>query len=311
MKPSLVASIPLFLIALAACNKSAKTDTAAQESDEVFATFYPITFFAGRIAGDAVPVVCPLPGDADPIFWKPSREQLAAYQSAALILTNGASFEKWLQTASLSPSKLVDTGAAFAGDLVRYEEAVEHRHGPSGDHSHEGIDGHTWLDPVNAIAQAEAIRTALSKRWPEHADGFATNCKALTADLQELQSRFESLGELPPLLASHPAYNYLAERFGWDIDNLDLDPESMPTEDQLADIAKRLETHRAPIILWEAEPLPAIAAKLESDFGLRSVVFSPCELLSIEAARSGEDYLSVMEANLDRLAAALKTPAAP
>ena len=85
----------------------------------------------------------------------------------------------------------------------------------------------------------------------------------------------------------------------------------MPTAEQLADIAKRQETRRAPIILWEAEPLPAIAAKLQSDFGLVSVTFSPCELLSAEQAQSGADYLSVMGANLDRLAAALKTPASP
>src|SRR5262245_38391727 len=43
----------------------------ARAVKEVWTTFYPTTYFAKRIAGDTVKVVCPLPESEDPAFWKP------------------------------------------------------------------------------------------------------------------------------------------------------------------------------------------------------------------------------------------------
>jgi hypothetical protein len=48
-------------------------------------------------------------------------------------------------------------------------------------------------------------------------------------------------------------------------------------------------------MVWEAEPLPSVAARLK-DWGLASIVFEPC-------ARTPEErhLLSVMGSNVDRL----------
>ncbi len=60
---------------------------------------------------------------------------------------------------------------------------TSHRHGPEGEHTHKGIDGHTWLDPINAKIQAAAIRQAFAKKWPAHAESFERNFQSLVADL--------------------------------------------------------------------------------------------------------------------------------
>ena len=60
-----------------------------------------------------------------------------------------------------------------------------------------------------------------------------------------------------------------------------------------------LSEHPARWMLWEAEPLPDTVGRLR-ELGVASVVFDPA------GNRPGEgDYLSVMQANLDRLEAAL------
>ena len=46
----------------------------------VFVVNYPLQYFAERISGPDVRVVFPAPADGDPAFWKPSPEQIAAYQ---------------------------------------------------------------------------------------------------------------------------------------------------------------------------------------------------------------------------------------
>lgn len=265
----------------------------------VCTTFYPTTYFTQRIGGDLVEVVCPLPADEDPIFWVPAPEAVDQYQKADLIVINGADFELWVGLVSLPPSKTVDTAGPLGQELMRYQGAVAHSHGAGGQHAHQGIDGHTWLDPQNAKTQADEIRKALQRLLPEAADQLQANYAALAVDLDALhQALLELSGVIKDrhLLASHQAYNYLAKRYGWNLTSLDLDPEKMPDEKTLAGIRRKLESKPAGIILWESRPADEIAARFNDELGLVSVVFSPCE-----QPPEGSDYIGVMNQNVARL----------
>lgn len=296
-------------LCLAGCFDEASAPQTASAKPSVYTTFYPTAYFAERIAGDLVDVVCPVPDGEDPIFWNPSREVLAEYQTADLIVINGAEFEKWITHVSLPASRVVNSAAGLPDGFLTFE-ATRHRHGVGGEHTHEGIDGHTWVDPLSARYQVGRIAEALEQRWPEQTRDFKRNAAALQEDLDALLAR---LSELEPrvkrvtLLASHPAYDYLGRRLGWTIVNFALDPESVPDDAQLGALAKKLEeVGAAPrVLLWEAEPLAETAMLLRERLGITSVLFSPVELLDPELAKQGEDYLSIMYANADRLAEAL------
>jgi len=282
---------------------------AGEGKPTVYTTFYPTAYFAERIGGDAVEVVCPVPEEADPAHWRPKPDVLTQYQRADLIVINGAGFEQWIDQVSLPVSRIVNTSAPFEDRWLRYEEAVTHTHGPEGEHSHEGLDGHTWLDPVNAQAQAEAIRDALVELAPQHEGDFQSNFSALAGDLDALHQRLQELTEQyddQPLLASHPAYNYLIDRYGWNVRNLDLDPETMPDEETFERIRHTLEEHSAEYLIWEEAPAPEIAERFGEELELQSIEFSPAELLSEEARQEGEDYLSIMRRNIENLRPALE-----
>ncbi|MEM7622775.1 MAG: metal ABC transporter substrate-binding protein [Planctomycetota bacterium] len=301
----------IILLTLAGCGGNASGTDAGSGSapdsaagvanaprDVVMTTFYPTTFFAERISGGLVPVECPLPADTDPIFWRPPADVISRYQRAGLIVLNGAEFEKWALTAPLPRSRLVNSAAGFRDRFVTMETTT-HSHGPAGEHSHEGTDGHTWLDPRNAALQVDAIRDAMADAFPAHADAFAANAGSLSADLASLDERFAALTPKlgnTRLLASHPAYNYIAARYGWDISNLDLDPERELSADELASITG----DAAPtVLLWESEPIPASLATLAAA-GVRSVIFAPGETTPARG-----DYLDLMRDNLDALEAVL------
>jgi zinc transport system substrate-binding protein len=277
---------------------------AAEDKPQVYTTFYPTQYFAERIGGDLIEVSNPVPEDADPIFWQPGREDLLAYQGADLIILNGAGFEKWVATATLPEDRVVDTAKPFESEFITYQDAITHSHGAVGEHSHEGLDGHTWLDPHHAKVQANEIRAALAARFPEHAEAFEQGYAALAADLDALDQTFAAYQESyddQPFFASHPAYNYLARRYGWNVDNLDLDPEEMPSDEVFADIRARMAEHPAEYIVWEGEPLPEVAERFKDELGLESITFSPAELLSAEEQAAGIDYLDVMRANLEAI----------
>jgi len=294
---------PMVVLAgfVAACGSEPDATTTSKSGPfEVATTFYPTTYFAERIAGDDARVVCPLPDGEDPIFWMPDEAALGVFQAADLIVVNGAEFEKWIDKVSLPESRVVRTADGFADAWMKFEHAVTHQHGPGGAHAHTGVDGHTWVDPVHAVVQADAIRAALALRIPAHADDFARRFVALKADLDSLGEALRGLGAVPEgrwLYASHPAYNYVARRYGWPVVNLGLDPGALPGDEEFASIRAKLAEKPASFLVWEAPPLPEIAARFERELGLTSVVFSPCETPDPD----GRDYLAVMRANVEAL----------
>lgn len=292
----------------ASCERGAEevsaTETGEVARGVVMTSFYPLTYFAQRISGGDVEVRSPLPADADPASWRPTGEDVAAMQQAAVVFVNGASFEEWVATAPLARSRVVDTTASLHDALLRYETAVTHSHGLEGTHSHEGIDGHTWLDPVNAMAQAEAVRDGMTNAFPGFEAGFTQRCGALLADLRELDAELRALApamEDVAVICSHPAYNYIAQRYGWKIVNVDIPPQEPIADGTIDDLLSRVEEMPSRrIVLWESEPIAANEAVFRERMGAQSVLFSPCE-----AASEGGDYLERMRENIERLGASV------
>jgi len=262
------------LCVLAACGDEPGVASPERVGKPVVRTsFYPVTYFTERIAGDLVRVDCPLPADADPIFWHPDADAIRTYQEADLVVLNGAKFEKWALSVSLPENRVVRSADRFPDEWITFEEASAHKHGPSGTtHTHEGVDGHTWMDPVLAKRQAAAIRDALKRLLPESAASLDSRFDALAKDLDALDELFRALPtEGRILVATHPAWNYPARRYGWKLVN---DPDAA-----------------GDVRLWEGDP---------GAEGPREVRFSPCE------QDDGEDYLAAMRGNLARLRAALE-----
>ncbi len=300
---------------LGGCGKKAEPlpEATTTEQPVVMTTFYPTAYFAQRIVGESVniAVINQAPAGADPASWNPSDEDITRYQLASLILLQGAGFEKWIATAALPRTRIVDTTAGLDQPFITHQ-TTSHSHGPAGDHTHAGIDAHTWLDPVIASAQASAVATALATRFPEYATEFAANAEAFASDLAALDERWQTLAPRlgqATLLAAHPTYNYPARRYGFTVANLDIDPNAVLSEDEInavrsaAEAAPRDRTVR--IMLWESEPRTDTVEQLERLCGVRSVVVRPAESLTPEAAKAGEDFLTIMHRNLDRLDAVL------
>ena len=266
---------------------------------KVLAVNYPLAFFAERIGGEAIEVDFPVEPGVDPAFWKPTAEAIGRFQSADLILKNGADFAKWIKTTSLPDSIVVDTSTAFTESLIVVQDGATHRHGDEGEHSHEGVASTTWLDFGLAIQHAAAVRDALIQLLPEKSATFETNFAALRQELETLDGEFaftaQSLSETP-LVASHPVYQYAARRYGLRIRSLLWEPEIVPDEEAMKQLAALLEGHPASVMIWEAQPAEASVAKLAS-IGVSSVVSSP----SGNRPPEGGDFLGVMRSNIEAL----------
>lgn len=289
--------VALIVILLIGCKPAVEAPAPTAGKPRVAVVNYPLAFFVERIAGDLVEMHFPAM-DGDPAFWKPSAAEVRAFQSADLILLNGASYAKWTAWASLPDSKTANTSAAFRDAFIAVKAEAAHQHGKGGEHSHAGTAFTTWLDSNQAQQQAASVHRALARLLPAHSEMLANNFAALQRDLVSLDADLRGiaadLGDTP-LLGSHPVYQYLARGYGLNIRSVHWEPDAMPDAAGWAKLAALRKTHPAKVMLWEAAPNETIVAKLKAR-GIRSVMFAPC------ANRPGStDWLAMMRANVAAL----------
>lgn len=293
-------SCAALLVSCGEKQKSTESDRGDRKPT-IAAVNYPLAYFADRLAGDFATIVFEVPPDEDPAFWKPTDEQIARIQQADLILLNGASYAKWVATASLPPNSRVVTSESFETTYLK-AEGVTHAHGKKAeDHSHGGFAFTTWLDLKQAAAQAAAAANAIAREFPDHKEVVMDNLAMLLSDLKDLDRVMASATAMlkgAPVIASHPVYQYWERAYGLVVPSLLWEPEMDLTEEAMADLRKIQDAHPgAAIFIWEGEPLPAHIEKLRS-VGLTSVVVSPC------ANRpSSGDFLSVIKRGITSLQA--------
>ena len=278
-----------------------EAEVAASGPIVVYAVNYPLAYFAARIGGSDVEVTFPAPADEDPAYWNPTAEEIAAFQSADIVFLNGAGYAGWTEKASLPRSKLVNTSAGQSDRFIEADESLVHAHGPEGEHEHGTLAFTTWLDPTLAIDQARAIRDALTAQRPEAGARFDTAFAELETELMELDAALlvaASALDETPVIGSHPVYQYLASRYGIDLRSVHFEPDEAPSDAGWRELRELQQERAAPLMLWEAEPMPSTRERLAQEFGISSIVFSPCA-----NTPDVDDYMSVMRANAQRLSA--------
>jgi zinc transport system substrate-binding protein len=290
-----------------ASSASARSDASAPAvRTEILVSNLPLLVFAKVAVGDVTPVVLPIPEDVDPPFWKPTAEDVVRLQSAAVVLVNGATYERWLPSVTLPMSRVVDSSAGFASELLESVEDVTHSHGPAGVHSHQGTAFTTWMDFALAAKQADAVAEAVATRVPAIAANPAAAAAArerggkLADQLRALAERTRAAGRAlaqRPILGSHPVYQYLARGAGLNMKSVHWEPDAAPTPEQWKELDAVRATHPASVMLWESAPLPHVVQELASR-GVASIVIEP---MGNADDRSVQNWLSAMEANVARL----------
>lgn len=300
----------LLLVALG-CSKKEASQAAlptARQAASVYAVNYPLAYFAERLAPEGIEVVFPAPLNVDPAFWKPTPDAIGQYQSAQLILLNGAGYARWTRYATLPKSRMVVTVEGCREELLQTGEAVAHQHGPGGQHAHQGTAFTTWLDMSLALCQASHVRDALMDLSPANIDAIDAKFDALRADLTQLDTRLRGASEAwgdRPMLASHPVYQYLSDAYGLRIESVHFEPDEALGPKDIEELESLVARHPAKLMLFEADPLPE-TKRLLRDHGIATVVFNPAA-----QPPSDGDFLRVMTDNADRLACATGAQTCP
>lgn len=277
-------------------------NTSIELPAKVLTVNYPLEYFASTILGELGQVTYPGPANEDPAYWVPSTEIAQQYQQADLVLLNGAGYAQWLDKFSLPRKNQLNTGASFRDQWISETEAVTHSHGPDGEHSHTGFAFTTWLDPMLAIQQANAIHSTLKTLIPDQQRTFAQNHRPLIEELNHLDSE---IGDLlskqsnQAWLASHPVYQYFARRYELSMESLHWEPGQELEASDWVQLDEILNAHPAKHMLWEGEPANSVKEGLKSR-GVTPILFETVSTRPVTG-----DYMKSMWGNFERLKQAL------
>ena len=222
------------------------------------------------------------PQDQDPERYQPDLSQLTELQSMSLIILNGAHFETGMTTVSLPLSKVFHTASHLKKSWLSYpDHTVEaHRHGKGEKHTHRGVDGHTWMDPVLLKKQLSALARRLrQKNVPVDLDKVTLLYHQID-HLDQLWRKIASQLNSKQILSNHQSYRYLAHRYHLNIASVDLSPNTSPSSLNLKSLTHMLEHQgkdsQQTIMLWETDPSPDLVNMLRQ-IGIRSITIHTLE----------------------------------
>jgi zinc transport system substrate-binding protein len=296
--------LSLVLVPLAgACDAGAGADEAPGDPVTVVASFYPLAHAAERVGGDAVSVTNLTPPGVEPHDLELTPDDLEAIATADVVVYIGGGFQPSIEEAVEAEASGSALDALDGIDLLEPSDHDEHGDSATGDDPVG--DPHVWLDPTIYAAIVERVASALGDAAPPAASRVGEAASSFRAELESLDGDFrDGLADCRTrvMITNHAAFGYLAAAYGLDQEAISgISPESEPDPARIAELAAEAEADGVTTIFTEDLVSADVADTLAREAGLDTAVLSPLEGLTDEQVAAGDDYLSVMQQNLEAL----------
>lgn len=189
------------------------------------------------------------------------------------------------------------------------DEHAEEDAGHSEDdgHGHGELDPHMWLDTDRMADTADGLADRLAEADPDGADAYRANAEEVRGELEEIGSEYDdglAQCDSRELVVNHSAFGYLADAH--DLEQIGisgLDPETEPSPARIAEVADLVKEHEVTTVFTETLVSPAVAETIADEAGAETAVLDPIEGITDDSP--GDDYPSVMRANLETLRSGL------
>jgi zinc transport system substrate-binding protein len=298
----LSAAISVIVVVLVVSGLCAACSSASFDPSgtSVVASFYPLAEAAEQVGGANVSVTNLTAPGVEPHDLELTPDQIEAITTADLVLYLGGGFQPAVE----------DAIGDAQGTVVDLSEGLRDLPVPDTETS-PGLtsDPHVWLDPVAYRQVVGRVESALADVDPSGAAAFAANAAALSARLTLLDREYRSglaSCDRTVIVTSHAAFGYLAQRYGLQQEPITgLSPEAEPDPQRLADLKTLVEQTGVTTVFTEDLVSPKVAETLASETGISTAVLNPLESITPDQLAAGQDYVSIMEENLDTLREAL------
>jgi len=342
MKKKLLLVLLAVMLVLSACGNNDKKDSKSNSGSNdsallnVVTSFYPIYYMTKQIGGEQVNVVNLIATGVEPHDWTPKSKDLLTASDADLLLYHGVGLETWidnfvngLEKDSGVVIKQVSDGIKLIdSDEEEHEhdaedEAHDHDHdhdAESDDHDHDAeddghnhshdIDPHTWVSPKSARIIAANIKDSLIEVDPDNKSVYESNYEVLEQKLKAIDEQYEQqLANVPlrTIVVSHQSFGYVARDYNLEqIAIMGLSPSAEPRAQDIKNISNLVKDRGVKVIFFEELVSDKLAKMLASEAKVETNVIYSLEGLTTKQEQAEEDYLTLMERNLQNLVEALQ-----
>ncbi len=293
---------------------------SSDEMITIVTSFYPLQFALEGIVGE-LGTVTNIGAGRDPHDFEPSTQDMVVLQQADLVVLQGADFEPWGDDVMVRlESDAVPVVIATAPLTLhegghQHEEHEEDNHAEEShdekheaeeghEHDHGMYDPHTWLSPVLFSQMVDHLTDEIIAIDPTNAAIFQENTAVLKAELATLDTEYANRlanCSLSEVITSHEAFGYVADQYNFSVHSIaGLSTQDTPSVATLAELRAEAQEGIGAILL-EENSITAYGETLARETGLQTLSINPIAYIIPE----GEDYLSLMRANLDTFATAL------
>jgi zinc transport system substrate-binding protein len=284
----------------------ATSSARTQKRISVVAAFYPLAEAAKQVGGRYVTVHNLTPAGAEPHDLELASDQVDLVLGARVVIVMGKGFQPSVEAAA----KQRDGTTVSVLSRLTAVKSKGKRVAPGGAVTPDALDPHVWLDPVLMRSVVDIVKGALIKADPRHAATYRANAANYSAKVGTLDADYRgglTTCKRKLIVTSHEAFGYLAKQYGLrQLGITGIDPEAEPDPEHLAELTKLVKRKGVTTIFTESLVSPKVAQTLAREAGgLRTEVLNPLEGLTDRQLAQGENYLSVMRANLLKLRAAL------
>ncbi|TKX82377.1 metal ABC transporter solute-binding protein, Zn/Mn family [Halorubrum sp. SD626R] len=305
---------------LAGCSGAAGGGSGDSEGfDGGYAAFFTLNDWANEVVGDRASFESPVEVGRLGHGWTPDGTLAADVASTdAFVYLDSPEFA-WAQDlaatleADYDSVAVVDALADVEGDLLAWDHSHEgegEEDGHDGDgENHEGEEGghddrqhdpHVWVDPVLAARMVETVATGLGEADPENAEAYADNAAAYAAELDAVDTAFESIAERAErdvaVIAGHNSFQYLEARYGFRLHSpVGVSPQNEPSQSQIADTIEIVNAEGIDAVLYDRFESPRLAETIvENSDATATVPVSPAGGTTEEWNEAGYGYLEQM-----------------
>ena len=226
-----------------------------------------------------------------------------------------------------NPTKIAFVG--IQGETEGHQEAGheeeghdhhEEGHGEAGheeegghDHHHHGEhDPHFWFDPIRVKVAVNSIAAYLSGLDPAGQTYYRDNAAAYSEQLDELHSWIEGEVAVLPheqrlIVTNHDAYQYLAQRYDFEVVGAiipSLTTEVEASARDLAELVEAIEHSGTKAVFAEKQASDRLARQIADETGAELVGTLYTGSLGVEGGEAGT-YLEFMRYNVSTIVAAL------
>ena len=296
---------------------------AASNKVSIVATIFPQYDWLRNILGeyaDKVDLKLLIKNGTDLHSYEPSALDIASIASADLVVYVGGESDEWIEKALAATPKAGRVQVNLMkelGDRVKEEEVIEGMQSDPGEDG-EGPenDEHIWLSLKNAEILVKSLAQTLAKIDTANASIYRANAILYASKIHDLDWAYDSTVSYAPqkaiLFGDRFPFRYMVDDYGikYYAAFVGCSAESEASFETVAFLAGMMDSLSLPAIFTIDGSHPNVArAILNASKNSKKVPvlqLNSMQSVTDEQIRSGLDYLSIMQSNLEMLKKALK-----